>query len=243
MKNLYIAWQDPETRRWYTVGRLTKEKGVYEFRYTMGSIKSSRFDYLGRMRDKLKVYRSDSLFPLFSNRLLDSSRPEYPDYLSWMGVDEEANDMDLLARSGGRRGTDQLCVYPKVEANLQGEMELYFFSHGLRYLSESEKKAINRLKPGDPLYLTPDHTNKYDQYALLLETGEPVRVGYCPRYLNQGLSSVLEKVEIRLTVEKVNNKAPLQFRLLCKAVFMLPEGVKLYSSKEHQPLLREILAA
>ncbi|MEW8073597.1 MAG: HIRAN domain-containing protein [Candidatus Thiodiazotropha endolucinida] len=243
MKALYIAWQDPENRRWHTVGRLSREHGHYQFMYTKGAQKSPRFNYLGRMQDKEKVYHSDSLFPLFANRVLDASRPEYPDYLSWMGINGEVNEMELLARSGGRRGTDKLCVYPEVEVNDQGEIVLYFFSHGLRYLNEVELTAISNLRMGDHLQLTPDGTNQYDRYALLLETEEPVRVGYCPRYLSQDMSMIRQKVPICLTVEKINPKAPLQFRLLCKAVFIPPKGFALYATDEHQPLARVVEAA
>ncbi|MEW8119840.1 MAG: hypothetical protein AB2792_21980, partial [Candidatus Thiodiazotropha sp.] len=80
-------------------------------------------------------------------------------------------------------------------------------------------------------------------YALLLETEEPVRVGYCPRYLSQDMSMIRQKVPICLTVEKINPKAPLQFRLLCKAVFIPPKGFALYATDEHQPLARVVEAA
>jgi len=243
MKALYIAWQDPETRRWHTVGRLSREGGYYQFVYTRGALESPRFDYLGRMRDKQKVYRSETLFPLFANRLLAASRPEYPDYLNWLGVDKTANEMQLLARSGGRRGTDQLCVYPEVEPNAAGEMEIYFFSHGLRYLSDEEQAAISSLQPGDPLQLVPDDANEHDRYALRLVTSKPVRVGYCPRYLNQGLHQLCEHTPIQLTVEKANPDAPLQFRLLCKAVFVPPEGFELYATDAHLPLAGEMMVA
>ncbi|MCF6211878.1 MAG: hypothetical protein L3J88_10635 [Gammaproteobacteria bacterium] len=243
MKALYIAWQDPETRRWHTVGRLSRENEHYQFVYTRGALESPHFDSLGRMRDKQKIYRSDTLFPLFANRLLATSRPEYPDYLSWMGVDENANELELLARSGGRRGTDQLCVYPEVEVNEQGEMVLYFFSHGLRYLSPTEQGAIGCVKTGDSLQLTPDDDNLHDRYALLLETGKPVRVGYCPRYLSQDLLFIREQTQIHLSVEKINPDAPVQFRLLCKAAFVPPEGFELYTTESHQPLAREMMAA
>ncbi len=243
MKALYIAWQDPETRRWHTVGRLSHEHGDYRFTYTRGALASPRFEYLGRMQDKRQVYHSETLFPLFANRLLDASRPEYPDYLTWMGVDDSADALELLARSGGRRGTDQLCVYPEVEPDEKGEMALYFFSHGLRYLTGTEQQTIGRLESGDALQMTPDNDNDHDRYALLLETAEPVRVGYCPRYLNQDLRLIQQQTPIRLKVERANPDAPLQFRLLCKAVFVLPVGFELYATEEHRPLAREAMAA
>jgi hypothetical protein len=243
MKALYIAWQDPDSRQWHTVGRLWREQEHYRFVYTQGALQSPRFGYLGRMNDLHQTYYSDSLFPLFANRLLDTSRPEYPDYLAWMGVEGDADELELLARSGGRRGTDQLCVYPEIEADDHGEMTLYFFSHGLRYLTEAGHKAIDRLQPGDGLQLTAEDDNQHDRYALLLETQEPMRVGYCPRYLNQDLMTIRNHTSLRLTVEKINRTAPLQFRLLCKARFALPAGFALYATDEHRPLAARVMAA
>lgn len=242
MKSLFIAWQDPQTRAWHTVGRLTREHGHYYFAYTRGALASPRFSYLGRMRDLHKRYVSEELFPLFSNRLLDDSRPEYPDYVQWLGVDpKETDPMQLLARSGGKRATDELCVYPEPEQNEQGEIELFFFSHGLRYLGEATLQRINQLRPGDRLQLRPDHDNAHDHYALIVETEEPVALGYCPRYLNQDLRRALDMAAIRLTVEKVNPNAPLQFRLLCKAVITAPvAGFGLFKAEAHEPLACEI---
>ncbi|MGD8910188.1 MAG: HIRAN domain-containing protein [Chromatiales bacterium] len=243
MKALYIAWQDPENRLWHTVGRLSHNADGYSFTYTQGANTSPRFDYLGRMQNKRQIYHSVTLFPLFANRLLDSSRPEYPSYLEWMGLDETVDDLELLARSGGQRGTDKLCVYPEVEANDRGEMELYFFSHGLRYLNSSEQSTIGRLRPGDSLLLTPEKDNVKDRYALLLVTTELVRVGYCPRYLNQSLHQIQNKMPINLCVEKVNPDAPHQFRLLCKLTFTPPKDFKLYASDEHQPMTTNSMVA
>lgn len=243
MKILYVAWQDPQTRLWHTVGCLDREGGRYRFGYTRGALASPRFSYLGRMMDKHQVYYSDLLFPLFSNRLLAEKRPEYHDYLSWMGIESKPDPLDVLVRSGGRRGTDQICVYPEIEPDPEGRMSLYFFAHGLRYLTPAEQDAITRLRPGDSLQLTPDDDNTHDRYALLLKSGHAVRVGYCPRYLNQGLRRVQQQAPVRLEVEKVNQDAPSQFRLLCKAVFMLPEGFDLYATDEHQLLAQMARAA
>jgi len=65
MKSLYIAWQDPETRLWHTVGKLYKQNDSYCFVYTQGALTSPRFKYLGRMHDLYQRYVSRELFPLF----------------------------------------------------------------------------------------------------------------------------------------------------------------------------------
>jgi hypothetical protein len=245
MNTLYIAWQDPQTRRWHTVGRLDRDAhGRYRFGYTRGASASPRFSYLGRMMDKTQVYFSDTIFPLFANRLLAEKRAEYPAYLSWMGVEQNKPDpLEVLARSGGRRGTDGLCVYPQVEPDLDGRMTLFFFAHGLRNLNPAEQGMVSTLQPGDTLQLKAEDDNRHDRYALLLESGHATRVGYCPRYLNQGLSRVQQHTPISLVVEKVNPDAPLQFRLLCKAVFTPPTGFDLYATDEHRLIAQSAMAA
>ena len=37
MKILYLAWQDPQSRQWFPVGKLSVEGGIYRFVYTKGA--------------------------------------------------------------------------------------------------------------------------------------------------------------------------------------------------------------
>jgi len=241
MNTLYIAWQDPQTRLWHTVGRLTKETNAYCFAYTKGALSSSQFGYFGRMYDLHKKYYSHELFPLFANRILNSSRPEYPAYLRWLALDPEtANEpMQLLARSGGKRATDELCVFPCPEINQHGEMELFFLAHGLRYLDPASLDRLAQLQTGERLQFRPEQTNAYDSFALILETEECTKVGYCPRYLNRDLHKLIGNTEIRLTVERLNHEAPIQFRLLCKTAFVPPSEIALFADEEYQLLYEE----
>jgi len=245
MNPLYIAWQDPQSRLWHTVGQLSREKDLYTFAYTNGALASPRFKYLGRMLDLRKKYYSQTLFPLFANRILNSSRPEYRDYVRWLAMnpDKENDPMQLLARSGGERATDDLYVYAHPETNDQGELELFFLSNGLRYLDPTSLQRIERLQTGDRLVLRREHENSSDSFALVLETDEPIKVGYCPRYLSRDLCQIMETTTVQLTVERLNQDAPIQFRLLCKAVFKLPAGIALFADNEYQILDGEVLAA
>jgi hypothetical protein len=236
MNILYIAWQDPQTRAWHTVGRLAQlSDATYRFCYTKGAKASPRFGYLGRMHDLYGAYHSATLFPLFANRILNRARPEFPRYADWLGIETDATDLDLLARSGGRRATDNLCVYPDVEPGADGWMTLYFFSHGLRYLSPDALAALDGLPPGAAIQLVAE-THLHDCYALRLEDGSAQPLGYCPRYLNQGLREVMRDSRIELTVERNNRRAPIQFRLLCRARFPATGARRFYGSDEHQPL-------
>jgi hypothetical protein len=167
------------------------------------------------------------LFPLFANRLLYKSRPEYQAYLQWLNVpgNESNNPLLLLARSGGKRATDLLEVFPYPERNAAGNYEFYFFSRELRHLSKETLEKINLMSLGEQLLLVPSSQNEHDTYAIALQTNNSVKVGYCPPYWAENFWQMMENMkQIDLTVVKVNREAPLQFRLLCKWVFDLPEG-------------------
>jgi len=237
MNTLYVAWQDPETRGWAPVARLSHGDGVYRFEYTKGA-RNQRFVPFGRMTELDQVYYSRKLFPLFANRLLAKSRPEYHTYLEWLGVADETQDpMLLLARSGGARGTDLLEVFAQPQANEQGEYEVYFFSHGLRYRPPETLARINDLKPGDILNLTPDRENQVDSFAILLHTKDQLNVGFCPRYLAPDVQRLLNSdAEWRLIVARVNPGAPVQFRLLCQLVFTLPGDIGFFAGEDFQPI-------
>ena len=197
------------------------------------------------MRDLYKKYYSQELFPLFANRILNCSRPEYRDYLRWLAMnpDKENDPMQLLARSGGERATDELYVFAYPETNDQGDLELFFLSNGLRYLDSANLQCIGQLQTGDGLTLRREADNEHDAFALVIETKDLIKVGYCPRYFNRDLCQIMEKTTIRLTVERLNDDAPIQFRLLCKAVFKLPEGFALFADNEYQLLGGEVVAA
>ena len=240
-KVLYIAWQDPETRIWHTVGQLSRQNDLYRFAYTKGALASPRFKYLGRMLDLTKTYYSHDLFPLFANRIVNSSRPEYPEYVRWLAMnpDIENDPMQLLARSGGERATDELYIYSQPEINDRGEMELFFLSNGLRYLNGVSLERILRLETGDKLTLKEENDNSHDHFALRLETDDSIKVGYCPRYLNKDLRRIIKKTELCVTVARLNHNAPIQFRLLCKAVFKLPHDYNLFENDEGHLLDKE----
>ena len=220
-KALFVAWQDPESRSWFPVGRLTFDNGTYQFAYTRGAKESKSFRPFGRMTELDSVYMSKELFPLFSNRILPKSRPEHQDYMRWLGLSEDKyNELEELARTGGQRATDSLEIFPCPEPTPDNRYVVYFFSHGLRYLIPENLARISSLVPGEKLLLARDVQNNFDEMALLLRTQDPISiVGYCPRYYSAEFSRLLELVgpeKVDVSVERVNVDAPTQLRLLCR---------------------------
>jgi hypothetical protein len=241
VKALFVAWQEPNSRRWVPVGRLTYENGTYRFVYTRGAKQSKNFTPFGRMVDLDAAYVSDVLFPLFANRVLPKSRPEYRDYLHWLGLSEkEYSELEELARTGGLRATDTLEMIPCPEPSKGNAYEVFFFSHGLRHLIPENQARASTLKHGEELFLMRDIQNLSDPMALLLRTGDPMSlVGYCPRYYSAEFTRLLEAVgkdSVKVTVEQVNPDAPSQLRLLCKLTAPWPASFVPCSRDEFVPL-------
>ena len=221
MKALFVAWQDEKSRHWQPVGRLTREGGIYQFVYTRGAEAMPNFRPFGRMQDLHKVYRSEELFPIFKNRILAKNRPEYNDYLEWLGLSEARYDeLEELARTGGLRATDSLEIFPCPEPTEGKHYEVFFFSRGLRHLHKENRQRSRELKKGEQLYLMQDLQNSKDDMALLIRTGDPITlVGYAPRYYSAEFTSLIKENgpdEVKVTVERVNGDAPEQYRILCR---------------------------
>ncbi len=239
MRVLFVAWQDPLSREWHPVGRLTFDGLIYQFNYTKGAKQNKNFLPFGNMRNLGQIYQSDALFPLFSNRLLTKSRPEYKDYLHWLNVKEPYDDLALLALTEGRRETDSLEVFACPEPDDHGKYHTRFFAHGIRYLNDHTIQLINNLRVDEKLLLMPDPQNLEDRFAIALRNSNVTVVGYCPRYLTHDFHALLrdnEVKEFKIFVERVNPNAPIQLRLLCKAYAFWPSDFKPCSGEDYEPI-------
>lgn len=218
--SVFVAWQAPDTRDWHVVGNLQERNSGYVFKYTKGALKSSKFTKFSGMTDVRETYVSEELFPLFKNRLLSPRRPEYPSFIGWLGFkDDCVNPIDILARSGGLRSTDQLQIFKKIEVDSDGKFEHFFFLHGLSYLNCMANDRVSELRTDQTLRLCLDLQNEYDGDAVVVRADKPAEiVGYCPRYLSNDIKKMLlnDPKSITLTVEKISDNAPHNYRLLCK---------------------------
>ena len=88
---LVLAWRNPETRTWTPVGVLEYKDNKYSFYYTNGA-KANKFIAFGQMQNLEDTYISEQLFPIFKNRLLAKSRPEYEDFLNCLDIEKDENN-------------------------------------------------------------------------------------------------------------------------------------------------------
>jgi hypothetical protein len=244
MKTLFLAWQDPKSRYWFPIGQLTFDGEHYQFVYTQGVKEAQtkcKFQPLPSFPSFDKVYTSVELFPLFSNRLMRPSRPDYKDYIECLNIPQNEDDpIAILARSGGQKATDTFAVFPCPEPDENGLYHIHFFVHGLRYFPKSSIERVNELRKDEQLYLVHDAQNPYDPQALLLRTEDQYNVGYCPRYLVNDVYELLEQDPklIHVHIERVNPApTPIQFRLLCNMTAEWHQDFHPFSSQEYQPIV------
>lgn len=246
MSAMYVFWQDPESRRWYPVGMLTQSNQTFRFVYTKGAAKAREYGFIpfGRMRDLYLEYESRELFPFFANRMLSISRPDYHDYMRWIGAeDDKFNKILALSRTGGSRATDNLMLYMKPQPNECNEFDLFFLIHGIRHLPKVAIERVNALEVGDSLYPMYDILNEYDRDAVAIRTNDPSHfVGYIPRFFASDVKECISRnrpIECRLTVARVNRDAPFQLRMLCRFTSPWPESFYPCSGIEYEPLIQE----
>ena len=247
VRSLYVAWRPSDASKgWRPVGRLDFCEPVYRFQYTKGA--KFGFHPFPGMSDLHATYTSVELFPIFANRLLSKSRPEYVEFLRWGAFEGNAqpDPLSILGVTEGLRQTDAIEVFPWPHPDASGCFSNKFFLHGIRWLPKSSLDRIAMLESGEPLKLMLDVQNGDDPQAVGLRTEvDRTLIGYFPRYLAQDVWQLLHRCDVsfmHVTVNRVNATAPLQNRVLCQMRACWPEGFRPCSTEEFQPLSETILA-
>jgi len=240
VRALYVAWRPSEpSMGWRPVGRLECVGAVYRFRYTKGAGKGGFRPFAG-MPDLHATYTSAELFPIFANRLLSKSRPEYVEFLRWGAFegDTPPDPLSILGVTEGLRQTDAIEVFPCPHPDANGCFSNKFFLHGIRWLPKASLDRIAKIDSGEALKLMLDVQNHDDPKAVGLRTEiDRTLIGYFPRYLAHDVWQLLHRCDVsfmHVTVDRVNATAPLQNRVLCQLRACWPEGFRPCSTEDFQ---------
>ncbi|MCP9861401.1 HIRAN domain-containing protein [Cyanobium sp. Cruz-8H5] len=252
MTALFVAWQQPESRRYYPVGRLVwvadepglgaDHRELFEFSYIRGAHEAAGvgFQPFLAFSDLQQVYRSHELFPFFANRLMSRNRADYRAHVERLGLEPDATAMQILARSGGARATDSIELFPLPTREPGRTWFLtHFWLHGYRHMSPEAQVRVLSLQPGEQLLTLREPSNPHDPHAIaLLTTPDRARIGYFPRYLASDAIRLLEDCSsFEVFVERVNpDPAPLQQRLLCRLESCWPENFRPCSQDIYRPV-------
>ncbi|MEZ8241285.1 hypothetical protein F0236_20905 [Vibrio splendidus] len=236
MKSVFVIWKDSDDGMWHPVAKLTRSLDGYRFNYTKGA-KHINFIAFPRMDDLAKVYHSQSLFSFFTNRLIPTNRPEFKKMVEWSDIElGDYDELDLLGISGGARKTDEFRIISEPEVTAEGKYKIRFFISGVGHLKGESVERVAKLEKDEELKLIYENSNQYDCKAVLVSTKDEVPIGYCPKYFNCDVRSLLENVALdshSLKVVKLNLDAPSQFKVLCEFVTQWPEGFTPLVSDEY----------
>ncbi len=185
---LLLIWKDPETRRNYTVGKLTRGD-FFTFQYygEAENAEEAGWKLLGAF-PTYQEYRCNTMFPVFSSRLPDKKRRDIQNILEKYGL-MEYDEFELLRRSGARLPIDTYEFIDPISPD-DKEVEREFYITGIRYHSAcqgSDCGALPGVKVGDILLLEEEPENAYDPMAIRVLTQEKEVLGYVPRYYNKAI--------------------------------------------------------
>lgn len=186
VRRFAVAWRNRQRRVITPVGVLDHWAGGFRFQYLDGvgdSVEGFR-PFIG-FPNLTRIYQSDRLWPFFDLRVMDRKRPDYPQYVRWLGLTVEASRVDILSRSGGERKGDSVLLAESPAVTDGGATEAIFLARGVSYaVRQHGTEAIaDSLQTGDRLTLVDDPTNEANPRALLLEASDGAPVGWIPDLL------------------------------------------------------------
>ena len=244
IRALFVAWQNPATRRFYPVGRLAQidtpdHQGCFEFVYLQGVLEADGFEPFISFPNLHRIYQSHELFPMFDNRVVSRKRSDFSSHIAELGLPEgTVNPITILSRSSGRRMTDTLQLFPLPEFEPEIGYRTWFWAHGIRHLANPPEERIASLVPEEQVFVQPDPTNPVVPNALALWTRDDICIGYMPSYILEDIATLNGLNTLcRIFVERVNPPpAPIQQRILLRMESSWPQQFVPYSTARYQPL-------
>ena len=228
---LLVGWRERTSRLIEPVGCLERFRGddgeaTYEFRYLRTAIALDGFRPFICFPDLYRSYRSTHLFPFFENRLMPRGRADYASFMRTLGLDEDADPFAVLARSEGRRQTDEIEVF--AEPTLQGGVARgIFWVRGIRELPGSAE-AVTSLAVGDHLFALADAEEGVDGGAVLLRDGDFRPLGWVPGHLAVLIRQAMSDTgpdAVSISVEHVGaGNGPVDLLVLCGLQLHWPQA-------------------
>lgn len=191
---LYLVWKDPQTRRNFTVGKLTRSE-EYTFTYLEDMLAAENHGWSKlEAFPEVREYKSKVMFPAFACRLPDRKRRDLYKILQKYGV-EEFDEFELLKKSGARLPIDTYefinPIFPDDETVLRD-----FYVMAIPYSTENTAVYCDQLQGvgvGDLLQFVPEPDNDYDPLAIRVVSQDGAHWGYIPRYYNKEILARLNK--------------------------------------------------
>jgi hypothetical protein len=242
-RSLFVSWRDPAVGSIHPIGRLVRRIGpggeCYSFAYLKMAEGLEGLQPLPGLPHLHDRYDSERLFPVFANRVMPRSRPDYDLLASHVDLQGDADPFEVLARTGGRRATDRIEVFAGPERTAEDESYALFFARGIRHV-DGAVEAVASLRTGDRLMLVDEPQNEYNSRAVLLRISDGRQVGWIPDYLVEHVHELrqLNGNDPIVVVEHMNDDTvAIHMRLLCRLQAPWPHGYVPFSGPEFQTLV------
>jgi len=203
VRTLFIAWQNPESRRIFPVARLTLERsGEYELRY-IGAVRTAQqhgFSGLPGFEQIDARYVSAELPAIFRER--PAPRRRVPSEPMGQPLSElprellDATPVTLFARRRRGDAPERLEAFAPPLRAPDGRRWGVFEARGVGRVQES-LEVLAALAPEERLLVRAEPDNPYNPHALLIVRQDGAPLGYVPDYLANELAAVSGRPEQR----------------------------------------------
>lgn len=213
---LLVTQRGEVDRLYRAIGFLSFDGVSYRFDYLRAAVDQPWFRPLPGLSRVGESYVSSDLFSLFRERVISSRRPDFESTMNALGLPQDAEPFEVLARTGGHRAGDTIELIPVPRPDDEGFVSCTFFAHGVRHMPDSAQDRIAELQPGILLDLRPEPGNPVNSRALLVTDGGELCLGYVPDPLVDFVHDVASRGHA-LTVERANGRdVAYHFRLLVR---------------------------
>jgi|GEM_PF-233511 len=251
VRDLLVLWQQPETREFIPIGRFNYDGRTFSFAYTRDTAEIDGFRPLPGLPDLRSQYAQDVMPAVFDQRVMPPTRPDYPSYMSSLGLDaEHATPWEQIVESGGTRNGDTLQSM-QVPTVTSGRAEARFLVNGLRWvlarpliiadptvqISPSQHEGVLRaLNPGDEVTIVAERDNTIDEHASIVSSGG-VLLGWVSRPLSARFRGLLVDGPAIATVARVAPPGtPPHLRLILDVNVPAPAGFSFDPTGQWEPL-------
>jgi hypothetical protein len=233
---LAVTWQHPLTGRTTAVGLLTHVDSIYRFCYFRSAGAVAGFQPFLGFPDLERRYEATALFPLFAQRVMRRSRPDFDRYLHALRLEVDASEWSILGRSQGQREGDGIGVFPEPDVDKAGVTTSTFFVNGLGARMREVprvKPALVRLAGGDRLRLLDERANAEGARALLVVERMGVALAWVPGVLLSHLDTIRSHGAPESSVVDTNGPdVPPAYRLLVMLRGTAPVGYRPFDGPE-----------
>ncbi|MEY2933600.1 MAG: hypothetical protein RL033_4349 [Pseudomonadota bacterium] len=243
VRSLFVAWQEPESRRIFPVARLSRRRsGEYELRY-IGAVWAARehgFLGLPGFEELEAIHVTPGLPELFTQRPPPRRRGPSAGPSAPAGEQLDAAPITLFVRRKEGGTPERLEAFSPPLRAPDGRRWGVFDARGVgRSPGSAEVAAV--LVAGERLQLRPEPDNPYNPHALRILRVDDSHVGYAPDYFANELAAVggrAEQIELLLgEAQRVTfAPAPVVYRVACRYSCPAELGRVLFTSDSYRPV-------